>query len=150
MSEFDVKDFDKLSEHYNCEIPTNVQSFLSSFSGSFCDGSIDSIKNKNLELKYKTNDGFETGDVIESVFTTKEIIDQLQYIGYLDELKSHFELNDEYVQTEFLFPIVDLMDGAIYIAISGKNKDALYLADNGDFGITRLEMSLNELAQKLS
>lgn len=143
-SEIVLEDINKLVEHFKCEIPATVISFLSSFKGS-----MEFLNNENFELKYKLDDGYETDDIIEAVFTTKEIIEQLPYIGYLEELKTHFELSDDYVQTEFLFPIVGLMDGIVYIAINGKNKDALYLADNGDFGITKLDISLSDLVQKL-
>ncbi len=148
-SELDYNNFEKLADHYNCEIPADVQSFLSSFNRSFNNGSIDFLKNEKFQLKFKTEDGFETSDMIEVVFSTQEIIEQLPFIGYLEELKTHFELSYNYVQTQFLFPIIGLMDGTLYIAISGDNRGSLYIADNGDFGITKVEFDLRDLAQKL-
>lgn len=81
------------------------------------------------------SNGRATTSWIESIDSFETLQVHLSNIDSLNELAEHFELNSEYVEPENLFPLCNLPNGAVYVAIEGKHNGKVYVADNGDFGI---------------
>lgn len=101
----------------------------------------------SLTIEYE--DGYKTSTFVENLISMQEVTRQWENVGYLEELAAHFELTREYVEVEKLFPIANLANGVAYIALGGKHKGKIYIADNGDFGIVYHCASMNDFLANL-
>lgn len=133
--------FPTIEEYYGFSVDESIKSIIRNFNGR-----VVNQNGKSPLLSYKLDDGSEMNDVIEAVFDENEIIEQLEYINYLEQFKEHFELDDSYVECNTLLPLMELGSGVLYISISGVNKGVLYAVDNGYFGITKLPTLLNQIS----
>jgi hypothetical protein len=98
-------------------------------------GANPTINGKPGCLTVTHSDGWVTTNWIESIDSFETLQAHLSNLDYLKELAEHFELNSEYVEPENLFPLCNLTNAAVYVAIKGKHNAKVYVADNGDFGI---------------
>lgn len=133
------------------KIGSNLVAFLERNHG-WTDRRIGTIKiNQSIPLSYELADDLgSTTACFYKVFSTKEIIESFEYRSYLEEFKEHFELDEDYVETEFLLPLIEIADGsALYVAIHGKREGKLYVVDCGDFGITMIPETIDQIQSLL-
>ena len=81
------------------------------------------------------SNGWKQGSFIERIVSFETILIQLDCRDYLNEFVVDFGLTSDYVETDYLFPVAELPNGAVLLAVSGKHAGKVYTADNGDFGI---------------
>lgn len=137
--------FSTIEKHYGCLIDESIKSVIRNFNGRVL-----TQNSESASLSYKLDDGTEINDMIEAVFDGSQIIEQLEYLDYLERFKEYFELDDSYVLCNTLLPLMELASGALYISINGDHQGVLYAVDNGDFGITRLPISLHQISFRVA
>ncbi len=81
--------------------------------------------------------GWQTENVIDSVpnYLELEIALRQHYLEYLEEYVNLAALGVNNLSYKDLFPIFNLPNGAVYIAVSGEQKGKVYTADSGDMGL---------------
>lgn len=126
-------------------VPDSISSYYKQYGGAE-----PQINGKSCCINNTRSDGYKLELCIERIDDYLTLVQHIGYAlgpyGYLEEMAVHFELGKDYVETEFLFPICLLLNGAIYVAINGIHIGKIYIADTGDFGINlhaeSLEMCL--------
>lgn len=102
-----------------------------------------------ISVKYE---GFEKTAHVRLFYSVEEIRICWKYVGpdALKEEAERFDLNEEFVETEYLVPIAGEYDGgAIFIAVGGRHVGKMFLSDNGDFGIGCLANNVDEFLRKI-
>ena len=125
-------------------LPDFVRELLNKYSGSE-----PRINDRICLIDVVYEDGYQDTVGLLRIESPATILENWNYRGYLNNFKEHFELEDSYVEIERLFPIIELTDGQLYVAIGGQHDGKVYCVDNGDFGITYLAGSLQELFKKI-
>lgn len=71
----------------------------------------------------------------------------MQYIDYIED--SNWA--DEDVEADKLLPLMSVYGGSInlYIAVCGDPEGKLFVVDNGDYGVSNVNLSLADLAKQL-
>lgn len=90
-------------------------------------------------------DGTEVNESLTAVLTVDDIKRQWPHVGYLADFAVHFDLHEDFVESQFLVPIAEVYDGGIYLAVGGQHIDKAFIADNGDFGIALLALCEDDL-----
>lgn len=146
IKEFNTEDIKLIYDNTGLEVPTNLHSFLKLYSGG-------DSNNHNYIYTYDIihEDGWKTSNSILLVLTAEKIIEYFTNLKpYLQDTMEHFELDTNFVETDFLLPIIELGDGGtINIAIGGDHNGKIYEVDNGDFGIILQSNSLEEFINSL-
>ena len=101
-------------------------------------------------MKIIHEDGWESNSFISKIESIETSVDTWGYRGYLNEFQEDFELTEDYVEANFLFPIMEISSGAVYVAIGGKHNGKVYTVDNGDFGIVFHSNTLDEFISKIT
>ena len=131
----------KVEKFFECKIPEDYLNFIIKYNGK-----IWGEKDGDLDFDHYHDDGWKTGDAINSVFNMQDILERTEYfLNDLQEHIDHFETKRSYVEIESLLPIIEINGGEIYISIKGKHKGTLYISDNGDFGVFKLNKTLKEM-----
>lgn len=112
------------------DLPEYLKDFYKNYAGATPE-----IEGKRSCLTITHPKGWTQSNYIENVDDFNSLQIHLSNIQYLLEHAEDFALSDDYVEPESLFPICNLPNGAVYVAIDGKHKGKVYTADNGDFGI---------------
>lgn len=143
--QIDDRDFSLIESHYGCSVSTEIRSFLKGFNGEIVE------PEDGLEIVYTTFDGQVFTDYFPNILHTKEIIEQLPSIDYIEDFFENSELSRNDVEAEYLLPIIEVCGGSLglYIALDGKHKNKVFMVDNGDFGICKIAESLADLASML-
>ncbi|MCP4194403.1 MAG: hypothetical protein GY768_27670 [Planctomycetaceae bacterium] len=89
-------------------------------------------------------DGTDSEENLQAFLTVHDIREQWPHVGYLEQFADHFDLDENFVEPEFLVPIASVYDGGIYMAVGGRHVDKFFLADNGDFGIACLASGVDD------
>ena len=141
----DNTDYYLIENHYKCSISTEIRDFLNNFNGEIVD------PEGGLEITYNTFDEQAIADYFPNILHTKEIIEQLPYIDYIEDFFDNSELSRNDVEVEYLLPIIEVCGGSLglYIALDGNHKDKIFMVDNGDFGICKIAESLADLSSRL-
>lgn len=90
---------------------------------------------KYLDIVATFEDGSSKGEHVTNFITVEQIKDTWRYIDYLEDYVEQFENTETFVQWQSLFPLGNLGDGVLYVAIGGQHDRKIYAADNGDYGI---------------
>lgn len=143
--QIDKKDFALIERHYDCEISEEIKKFLNDFNGELTD------PENGLEVEYISSGGNVRKDWFLNIYHTKEIINQLQYISYIEDFFLENDLNSDYVEVDYLLPVMEVCGGSLnlYVALSGKHMNKVFIVDNGDFGICKTKESVATLIAKL-
>lgn len=140
------KEIDLIFKETNFRLPNDLKEFLKSYSGGH-------PVNENIGYHYELidDDGWDCGDGLEWVFDSLEIIENYNGLKiHLKEHFEHFELDESFVETKYLLPIIKIgSGGCINIAIGGKHNGKIYQVDNGDFGILLISNSLQEFLNEI-
>jgi hypothetical protein len=140
----DEKELQKLEEITTINLPKYLKDFLKKYSGQAL-----KINGIPCSVLIKHSDGYTQSTYIYQVETIENIINTWKYRDFLLQHQKHFELQDSYVQVENLFPIIELPNSEIYVAINGLHDKKIYYVDNGDFGIIKIADSLNKFMKNL-
>ncbi len=107
-----------ISQKINIVIPENLKTFLELYSGGH---SHNRTKIYSYDLTHE--DGWESGDTIESIPTYSQVIEfHTNLKPYLKDTVEHFELTTNFVEIDFLLPFISLgSGGTINIAVGGKH-----------------------------
>lgn len=100
-------------------------------------------------LNWKTKENIELDTWIVGVETKTSILANWKHRNYLKDYLDWYNIVDSYVEIEYLFPIFELVDGAIYVSIGGKHNNKIFYADNGDNGIICVSSSIEKFYDKL-
>ena len=103
---------------------------------------------KTYLIGWETDFDIELDTWIVNVETKETILSNWKNRSYLKEYMDTFEVPKSYVETDKLFPIFELVDGAIYIAIGGIHNKKIFYAAN-EYGIVNIASSLKELCDKM-
>lgn len=95
------------------------------------------------------SDGWKDRNYLFRIKSPKAILENWDYRGYLEDFQKDFELNYSYVEANKLFPIIELPNSELYIAVGGQHDGKIYYVDNGDFGIILIADSLQQMMDKL-
>ena len=119
----DDKDFSLIEKHYGCSISKEIRNFLKEFNGEIVDPEY------GLEIEYTTFSGRSLTDSFPNIYHTKEIINQLKYIDYIEDFFDESELSREDVEVEYLLPIMEVYGGSLnlYIALCGIHKNKIFM-----------------------
>ena len=96
-------------------------------------------------------DGWQTESVIYSVPSYLELETALKqnYLEYLKEYVASASLEGNKLNYKDLFPVFNLPNGAVYIAVSGEQEGKVYTADSGDMGLVYNSADLSQFLSKL-
>lgn len=87
--------------------------------------------------------GWRTDDGLTNVESPNSIAKKWQSRNYLNEFKQFFEIQDNYVEPDKLFPILATCSGGqIYVAIGGQHDGKIFHVDTGDAGFCFMANSL--------
>jgi len=112
-------------------------------------GGIPTIDGETCLFNIKVDDTWTTSTFLENFTSMNEVIEQWEFIGYLAQFAEHFELDENYVETNELFPVANFSNGVVYIAVGGNHVGKIYTADNGDFGIIYHSPTLDDFLMSL-
>lgn len=104
------------------------------------------------EVQVTFPDGFKCPAHVRLFYSVEEIRTCWKYVGpvALNEEAERFDLNEEFVEPEYLVPIAGEYDGgAIYIAVGGRHAGKVFLMDNGDFGIGWVADNVDEFLRQI-
>ena len=138
------EEIDELERLTGFTLPSEVKELFMS-----CAGSRPSFGDKNCLIDIVHSDGWKDTSYLLKIESPKAIIETWEYRDYLEDFQSHFELKDSYVEAKKLFPIIELANNHLYIAIGGIHDGKIYYVDNGDFGIIKIANSLQHMIEKL-
>ncbi len=94
-------------------------------------------------------DGYKDEDRICCFSTYQTFWQDNEYRNFLEDFQEQFELDNTYVQSEHLYIIGETYCGSVCMALNGIHKGKIYIADNGDFGITLLANTLQDFLNSL-
>lgn len=144
-------DIFKLEEKIKLQIPDDLKLFLKEYGGT------ENQYFKNIKeetdfyvFTFQLEDGYQIEETLSKIDSVNSILEIWQYRDFLFEFQDTFKLSKDYVEVEYLLPIIELMNGKqLYVSIYGKHKDKLYYVDNGDFGIIKITDSLDEFFNRI-
>lgn len=140
--EVDEKDFWRIEKHYGYMLPENIKEFLRK-----CNGEITNTE-YGIEIEFTTfSHGHMLSDGFRKVHHPTEILEQLQFVGFIEDFAEENGLSRKEIETEKLLPIMEVDGGSIciYVAIGGAHVNKLFVVDNGDFGISKVDFTFEEL-----
>jgi len=138
------KEIQKIEEFTKFTLPLEIVELFKNNSGG-------SVKNNQTYfLGWTTDRNVNLDTWITSVETKDSIFQNWKHRGYLIEYLDWFEISENYVEVELLFPIFELIDGVIYVAIGGNHDKKVYYADNGAEGILNIASNLQEFYSNLN
>lgn len=133
-----------LEEKTNFILPENLRLLFKNYSGS-----IPTIKNKEVYIQFTYKSGDKQSEQIRRIKTPEQIIENWRYRGYLQELFDQFNLDEKFVQTDYLFPFAEMLGHELYCSVGGDHDGKVYAIDNGDFGFAFLAKNLDEFFNRL-
>lgn len=104
---------------------------------------------ENKEYCRTLLDGYITDGKIERFSTYETFFSDNEYRSFLEEFQAHFEIQDDYVESKYLYLIALCDSDSICMALNGKHRGKIYSVDNGDFGITFQANTLEEFLKSL-
>lgn len=70
-------------------------------------------------------------------------------LSYIKEFQEEDELPDSYVESRYLYQIINCDNTIVVMAFEGIHKGKIYTVDNGDFGIRYQADNLNDFLRKI-
>lgn len=130
----------QLEDTTGFQLSNSVGQFLSKYGGATIEA-----ENGDCFFDFKYEDGCESNDGLLEVESFESIVKGWRYRSYLAEFAQHFEVSENYVEANRLFPLFSLLgSGQVYVTIGGQHDGKVYHVDNGDFGFCFLANSIEE------
>lgn len=149
MIEFDdangmpLSDISEIESFTGFILPDNIIQLFTSCSGGRIKDDMEYL------LNWRVDSGVELDTWIIAVESKETILSNWKHRNYLEDYMSWFNISTDYVEVEFLFPLFDLVDGAIYVAIGGAHNKKIFYADGGCEGIVNVATTIENFYSKL-
>ena len=130
----------KIEEKIGAELPKSYTGFLLGETTNI-------YKYKNFSRKLR--DGYKTIIQIEEVMTAENFLENNKYLNFIVEFQEQDDLSTSYVEGKYLFQIMDCNSKGVYLAMRGAHKGKIYIVDNGDYGITFQDKSLEDFLESI-
>lgn len=130
----------RIEQKLGYPLPKEYKSFL-------LQGKLEAYKGKMFRITHP--DQFSYTAKIEVFVTSNSFLKDNQYRSYLADMAQHFELEDSFVEVNYLYCIAVTPNLSVYMALNGKHQGKIYTVDNGDFGILYQKDSLKSFLESL-
>ena len=141
----EAADFALIEKHYSCPLSVEIRNFLEKYNGDIVSPEY------GLEITYTTDKERSIKDYFPTVNHTQEIIRQLPFIDYIEDFLDESNWGEDEVDADKLLPLMAVLGGSVnlYITVSGPLESKLFVVDNGDYGVSKVNFTLAELVNNL-
>ena len=141
----EAADFALIEKHYSCPLSVEIRNFLEKYNGDIVSPEY------GLEITYTTDKERSIEDYFPTVNHTQEIIRQLPFIDYIEGFLDESNWGEDEVDADKLLPLMAVLGGSVnlYITVSGPLESKLFVVDNGDYGVSKVNFTLAELVNNL-
>lgn len=138
-------DYSVIEKHYACPLSADIRSFQEKYNGDIVEPEY------GIEITFVTDEGKSVKDYFPVINHTKEIIKQLQLIDYIEDFPDESNWGKNEIEADKLLPVMSVNGGSVnlYIAVCGAQEGKLFVVDNGDYGVSKVSLTLAELIKQL-
>jgi len=139
-------DYDVIEAHFACKVSEEIRHFLENYNGQIIN------PEEGLEITFVSDESKSISESFPTIYHTADVVSQLDFISYIEDFLDESKWDDNDVEADKLLPLMSINGGSInlYVALCGSHEGKLYVVDNGDYGVCKVDMMLNDLILKIS